>query len=128
MRASEVAAPAKPVPRPTARWLLPQEPDAAIDDLALTLDDQAIEVMQRLLEETGGLDHAAETLDASINDFARRRIGARLTEIDRFLPLADADEKDDLIREKRRLAAELQALGRPRWKSFTASTPPAIPS
>ena len=104
------------------------EPDAAIDDLALTLDDQAIEVMQRLLEETGGLDHAAETLDASINDFARRRIGARLTEIDRFLPLADADEKDDLIREKRRLAAELQALGRPRWKSFTASTPPAIPS
>ena len=66
--------------------------------------------------------------DASINDFARRRIGARMTEIDRFLPLAGADEKDDLIREKRRLAAELQALGRPRWKTFTSSTPPAIPS
>ena len=102
--------------------------DAPIDELALTLDDQAIEVMQQLLEETGGLDHAAETVDASINDFARRRIGARMTEIDRFLPLAAADEKDDLIREKRRLAAELQALGRPRWKSFTSSTPPAIPS
>jgi DNA primase len=102
--------------------------DAPIDELALTLDDQAIEVMQQLLEETGGLDHAAETVDASINDFARRRIGARMTEIDRFLPLAGADEKDDLIREKRRLAAELQALGRPRWKSFTSPTPPAIPS
>jgi DNA primase len=102
--------------------------DAPIDELALTLDDQAIEVMQQLLEETGGLDHAAETVDASINDFARRRIGARMTEIDRFLPLAAADEKDDLIREKRRLAAELQALGRPRWKSFTSSAPPAIPS
>jgi len=104
------------------------EPEATIDELALTLDDQAIEVMQHLLEETGGLDHAAETLDASINDFARRRIGARMTEIDRFLPLAGADEKDDLIREKRRLAAELQALGRPRWKTFTSTTPPAIPS
>jgi DNA primase len=102
--------------------------DAPIDELALALDDQAIEVMQQLLEETGGLDHAAETVDASINDFARRRIGARMTEIDRFLPLAGPDEKDDLIREKRRLAAELQALGRPRWKSFTSTTPPAIPS
>jgi DNA primase len=104
------------------------ESHAAIDDLALALDDGAIAVMQELLEETGGLDHAAETVDASINDFARRRIGARMTEIDRFLPLAAAGEKDDLIREKRRLAAELQALGRPRWKSFTAPTPPAIPS
>ncbi len=102
--------------------------DAPIDELALALDDQAIVVLQQLLEETGGLDHAAETVDASINDFARRRIGARMTEIDRFLPLAGTDEKDDLIREKRRLAAELQALGRPRWKSFTSSTPPAIPS
>jgi DNA primase len=102
--------------------------EASVDELALSLDDQAIEVMQQLLEETGGLDHAAETVDASINDFARRRIGARMTEIDRFLPLAGADEKDDLIREKRRLAAELQALGRPRWKTFTSSTPPAIPS
>jgi DNA primase len=104
------------------------EPEAAIDDLALTLDDQAIEVMQQLLEENGGLDHAAETVDASINDFARRRIGERLSEIDRFLPLAGTAEKDDLIREKRRLAAELQALGRPRWKTFTASAPPALPS
>jgi len=102
--------------------------EATVDELALKLNDQAIEVMQQLLEETGGLDHAAETVDASINDFARRRIGARMTEIDRFLPLAGADEKDDLIREKRRLAAELQALGRPRWKTFTSSTPPAIPS
>ena len=51
-----------------------------------------------------------------------------MTEIDRLLPLAASDEKDDLIREKRRLAAELQALGRPRWKTFTSSTPPAIPS
>jgi hypothetical protein len=102
--------------------------DAPVDELALALDDRAIEVLQQLLEETGGLDRAAETVDASINDFARRRIGARMTEIDRFLPLAGSDEKDDLIREKRRLAAELQALGRPRWKTFTSSTPPAIPS
>jgi DNA primase len=104
------------------------DPEAAVDDLALALDDQAIEVMQQLLEENGGLDHAAQTVDASINDFARRRISARLSEIDRFLPLAGAAEKDDLIREKRRLAAELQALGRPRWKTFTASAPPALPS
>ncbi|HEV8449450.1 MAG TPA: DNA primase [Gemmatimonadaceae bacterium] len=119
---------ADPTYRAIFERLASLDPDAPIDELALALDDQAIEVMQQLLEENGGLDHAAETVDASINDFARRRIGARMTEIDRFLPLAGADEKDDLIREKRRLAAELQALGRPRWKSFTSSTPPAIPS
>src|SRR5262249_34940658 len=121
---------ADPAYRSIFERLTALEPEAPIDELALALDDQAIEVLQQLLEETGGLDHAAETIDASINDFARRRIGARMTEIDRFLPLAAAGEKDDLIREKRRLAAELQALGRPRWKSFTSPppTPPAIPS
>lgn len=119
---------ADPAYRAIFERLTALEPDAAIDDLALTLDDGAIEVMQQLLDETGGLDRAAETVEASINDFARRRIGARMTEIDRFLPLAEPDVKDELIREKRRLAAELQALGRPRWKSFTATTPPAIPS
>ena len=119
---------ADPTYRAIFERLTALEPEAPIDELALTLDDQTIEVMQGLLEETGGLDRAAEMVDASINDFARRRIGARMTEIDRFLPLADAAEKDDLIREKRRLAAELQALGRPRWKSFTAPPPPAIPS
>lgn len=119
---------ADPTYRAIFERLTALESDAAIDDLALALDDDAIEVLQQLLEENGGLDHAAETVDASINDFARRRIGARMTEIDRFLPLAEADEKDELIREKRRLAAELQALGRPRWKGFTSTTPPAIPS
>ncbi len=119
---------ADPIYRAIFERLAVLDPDAPIDELALTLDDRGIEVLQELLEETGGLDRAAETVDASINDFARRRIGARMTEIDRYLPLAGAAEKDDLIREKRRLAAELQALGRPRWKSFTASTPPAIPS
>ena len=50
-----------------------------------------------------------------------RDVSARLKEIDRLLPLAADDEKDDLIREKRRLAADMQALGRPRWKHFNSA-------
>jgi hypothetical protein len=46
-----------------------------------------------------------------------------LTDIDREMPLATPDEKDDLIREKEKLLKQMQALGRGRFKSFRTSRP-----
>jgi DNA primase len=94
------------------------ESDAGVDVIAAGLDEDATEVLQELMNEQGGIDHAEQSIDAGINSLLAREIAARLSAIDRELPLADADQKDVLIREKTRLAAEMQALGRPRWKSF----------
>jgi DNA primase len=88
--------------------LVTHEADVPVDDLALALDVDTTEVLQ-------------ETIEAGINALLSRDIVTRMTELDRLLPLAAADEKDDLIREKRRLAIEMQALGRPRWKSFNST-------
>jgi len=97
--------------------------DAPIDELAADLSDDAVALLQDLMNEPGGLDRPEETLDASINALLSRSLGERLSEIDRLLPLAASAEKDDLIREKSRLAVEMNALGRPRWKSFNSPRP-----
>ncbi|HEX4683214.1 MAG TPA: DNA primase [Gemmatimonadaceae bacterium] len=112
---------ADPAYRAIFRELTSDDPNIGIDVLAAGLDENATEVLQELMDEPGGIDHAEEVIDAGINSLLARRIAARMSEIDRELPLADADQKDDLIREKTRLAAQMQALGRPRWKSFNPS-------
>jgi DNA primase len=101
--------------------LVTRESDVSVVDVASALDEQSTQVLQELMNENGGLDRAEETVEAGINALLSRDIAQRLTELDRLLPLADADQKDDLIREKRRLAIEMQALGRPRWKSFKST-------
>jgi hypothetical protein len=85
------------------------------------LDTDTTGVLQELMNENGGLERAEETVEAGINALLSRDIVKRMAELDRLLPLAAADEKDDLIREKRRLAIDMQALGRPRWKSFNST-------
>jgi DNA primase len=92
--------------------------DAPLDEIVAALDDEATGVLQDLMNESGGLDRVQETVDASINALLSRAIAERMSEIDRELPLADTGQKDDLIREKRRLQLQMQALGRPRWKGF----------
>jgi len=73
------------------------------------------------MAERGGLDRANEIVDGSLSAIASRELDARLNAIDREMPLAAADEKDGLIREKEQLLRQLQALGRGRYKSFRAS-------
>jgi DNA primase len=97
------------------------DPDIPVETLAEALDDEATGVLQELLDENGGIDHAEETITASINALLSREISDRMSEIDRLMPLATSDEKDDLIREKKRLAVEIKALGRPPWKSFNSA-------
>jgi len=41
-----------------------------------------------------------------------------MSEIDRELPLANSEEKDQLTREKMNLTAELRRLGGRSWKQF----------
>jgi DNA primase len=101
--------------------LVTREPDVSVGDLAAVLDTDTTGVLQELMNENGGLERAEETVEAGINALLSRDIVKRMAELDRLLPLAAADEKDDLIREKRRLAIDMQALGRPRWKSFNST-------
>jgi DNA primase len=97
------------------------DPDVPVDVLAESLDDEATGVLQELLDENGGIDRAEETITGSINALLSREISDRMGEIDRLMPLASSDEKDDLIREKKRLALEIKALGRPPWKNFNSA-------
>lgn len=101
--------------------LTAHEPEALLDEIAANLDEDSTEVLQELMNENGGLDRAEESIEGSISSLRSRDLAEQLNEIDRLLPLADSAKKDDLIREKTRLAAEMQALGRPRWKSFNSA-------
>jgi DNA primase len=97
-------------------------PEATIGEIAGVFDEDAIEVLEELLAEDGGLDRASEIVEGSVSAIAARDLDARLSDIDREMPLAAPDEKDDLIREKEQLLKQIQALGRGRFKSFRAST------
>jgi DNA primase len=100
--------------------LITRGPDVSVEELAGAVDQETAEVLQQLLSEPGGLDRAEETVTGSVNSIKAREADLRLSEIDRELPGADADEKDRLIQEKRRLMSDIQALGSPRWKGFNS--------
>jgi DNA primase len=102
------------------RALTADDPERPIEEIVEPLDAEATGVVQELLQEQGGLDRAEETIEAGINALLSRELSDRLSEIDRLLPLAPEADKDGLISEKQRLAAQMQALGRPRWKHFNA--------
>ena len=92
--------------------------EAGAEALAERLDPDAIELLQELLEEGGGLEHVDEAVAGSLALLHERTLAERLTEIDRELPLANSDEKDQLTREKMQLTDELRRLGGRRWKQF----------
>jgi hypothetical protein len=98
--------------------IVEQGAGAAPDELAALLDDDAVVEMQELLEEEGGLDRADEIVAGSLAALHERDLAARMEEIDALMPLAGADEKDSLTREKMKLSDELRALGSRRWKQF----------
>jgi DNA primase len=95
-----------------------QGSEAAPDELAIVLDDDAVVEMQELLEEDGGLDRADEIVAGSLGALHERDLTARMEEIDALMPLAATEEKDALTLEKMQLRDELRALGSRRWKQF----------
>jgi hypothetical protein len=92
--------------------------DTGHEQLAEQLDPDAVELLQELLEEAGGLDHADETIAGILASLHERDLTRRLEEIDGLMPLADTTEKDTLTREKMQLVEELRTLGSRRWKQF----------
>lgn len=109
---------ADPVYRAIFVELTTQDHEATIDEIAANLDEEATQVLQQLLDERGGVDRAEESIDGAVKQLISREVAARMNEIDRHMSLADDKGKDALIAEKRRLQAELNALGRQRWKGF----------
>ncbi len=92
--------------------------EAGPDVLAEHLAGDAVVVMQELLEETGGLDHADETVAGSLSAMHERNLTERMSEIDREMPIASDTQKDELTREKMALTDELRRLGGQWWKKF----------
>ena len=88
------------------------------DILAEHLDGDAVVVMQELLEENGGLDHADETVAGSLSVMHERSLTERMSEIDREMPIASDAQKDELTREKMALTGELRRLNGQWWKKF----------
>jgi DNA primase len=89
--------------------------------LGEALDPAGNAFLEELRAEAGGLESAREYLDRAVAQFKARDIRARLVQIDRELPLADAAEQDRLTSEKLRLKAELVGLGVSRWKAVDRS-------
>jgi DNA primase len=91
-------------------------PDADPELLASRLEPSAVELLQDLLEDRGGLDHAAETIAGAVARARRVEIRTRMNELQRLLPIATPDEQDQLLREKNALAKEERSLAGPqRW-------------
>jgi DNA primase len=101
------------------RALLSQGSDATVASLAEALDPAALAELEALVGERGGLDDPASLVHGSADRLQARLIKVRLEEIDREFALTDVpEEKDRLIREKKRLHAEQQGLRELRYKAF----------
>jgi DNA primase len=90
-------------------------PDSNVEALSAGLDPDAIELLQELVEEAGGLDHSDKAVAGSIALLQQRDLAERMGEIDRLLPISRPEEKDDLMMEKARLRAEIATLGGNWW-------------
>jgi DNA primase len=104
--------------RPIFAAMVEHGADAGFDVLAASLSGDAVVVMQELLEETGGLEHADEAVAGSLAAIHKGDLATRMEEIDALMPLASSDEKDALTQEKMQLVDELRALGGGPWKQF----------
>ena len=104
--------------------LVTQGSDATIENLAGALDPAALEELELLLADRGGLDEPERMINGCVARLQARPIRARLAEIDREYGLTeDGTEKSRLTREKTRLRLELRALGVSTWKGFRPSRP-----
>jgi hypothetical protein len=93
-------------------------PDVALDVLAADLDEETVAELNELSGNEGGLDDPARIIQDCVSVLKQRELGEKIDEIDRQLPLADDAQKDKLVRRKRELATEINALGGRRWPSF----------
>jgi DNA primase len=98
--------------------------EAPLDVIAEGLDAELIPVLDNLVSDVVPEHIAAEYVDTALASIAARGLRERLAAIDRE-PKGDlpSEAYERLMAEKRRLQAQLNALGKPAWKktSFTDS-------
>jgi DNA primase len=95
--------------------------EASIEELSSALTPPAVEELQALLEEPDALVDMRRTIDDSLAALQVREIRTRMSEIDRLMTLAAAEEKDMLNAEKTKLQRDVQALGGTRFWHFGKS-------
>src|SRR5688500_9261621 len=95
--------------------------EESLETVAADLSDDAVSLLNDLSMNGGGLDDPSRILRDCIAVLKRRDLGEEIEAIARELPLADDAEKDELVRRKQQLAAEIKALGGRRWPSFGRS-------
>ncbi|MGI9044968.1 MAG: DNA primase [Gemmatimonadaceae bacterium] len=98
--------------------LLAAGPDVSFESLAESLDAEALETAQELMDGNEDLMDVQRTIDDSIARLNVREMEDRVNEIDRLLPLADERERDGLNEERHKLVLSMRASGKMRWKAL----------
>jgi DNA primase len=107
-----------PVYRAIFAALLEAGDDASIEDLAPSLDPEALEIAEELIAGADGFIDPQRTIDDSITRLHVREMEERLAEIDRLMPIASAHEKEILSEEREKLVLQLRASGKMTFKAF----------
>lgn len=89
-----------------------------LESLAESLDEDAVAILNSLLEDAGAQIDPERTVSESLASLARRDIAAQQAEIDGMLSVASESEKIELANDKIRLQKEAALLGHP----YTSST------
>ena len=98
--------------------LLESEEDTPVQRLAEGLPVPDVAVIEELLSERGAQIDPQRTVDDSLTAIRVRELDEKMLEIDATLPLARADQKDELMKLKQELRDELNSLRRTRYKAF----------
>jgi DNA primase len=98
--------------------LLASDEQTTVQQLAEGLAAADVAVIEELLSELGAQIDPQRTVDDSLRAIRVRELDEKMMEIDATLPLARADQKDDLMKLKQELNEELNSLGRTRYKAF----------
>ena len=98
--------------------LLAAGPDVSFESMADSLDAEALETAQELMDGNEDLMDVQRTIDDSIARLDVRELEERVNEIDRLLPLADEQERDGLNEERHKLVLSMRASGKMRWKAL----------
>lgn len=94
-------------------------PEDSAESLVMTLDDDAVALVNELSENVGGLEVPARIIEDCVSVLRQRELGEAIDEIDREIPLADDSGKMQLVLRKQQLTKEINALGGGRrWPAF----------
>jgi DNA primase len=96
-------------------------PEDSLESLVMTLDDDAVALVNELSENVGGLEIPARMIEDCISVLRQRELGEEIDAIDREIPLADDSGKMQLVLRKQQLTKEINALGGRRWPAFLRS-------